>query len=513
MAPNSQLDRWAADKLAEQMGLGGEELKQIVEFLLSIQTPEEVVEFLSGMLGTDSAAVTFIEEFNTKRFPKMTTSGAWTAPLKTAVPEPVAPEGYRKAPLNDHAPGNNQNAARGEDAGLLISDRLESSPSGTRAANAIGKKKKGKAGGRMNVDAANSALEDIDGMVKVGNAPAGFGGRVACECLAAVHGLVTNCLHCGRIVCRLEGEGPCATCGTPVHSARQQITLVQTRKREAAAKPKPKDGYVGSRYGRAAGAQIPLASASAAAAASATVDSTLFPTLMSEADRAALNKAEAQRERLLDYQRNSTARTRVHDQASDFSYEDDAANKWLSAEDRALALRKAQEERKWAEDQKRRRVISIDLVNKRVTSAVEQNPFAKAGTPGTRVEPVSEEAPIDAGSTGQFRNPTIRIAPIYTPPTPVGTTKQTSKAASTETPSVARIPIQRRKAAAALAEIGQNVPVAPATPPPKGKTQKKGKTQLRRLQHDLAGFEGLYEEEGGDRRDGGEEAEDEPARG
>ncbi|KAJ3117318.1 hypothetical protein HK100_000845, partial [Physocladia obscura] len=38
----------------------------------------------------------------------------------------------------------------------------------------------------------------------------------------------------------------------------------------------------------------------------------VFPTLTSEKDLAALRKAEEQMARLLEYQKNSTARTRVH---------------------------------------------------------------------------------------------------------------------------------------------------------------------------------------------------------
>jgi len=41
-------------------------------------------------------------------------------------------------------------------------------------------------------------------------------GRRSCSCQASKHKLVTNCLHCGRIVCEQEGAGPCLFCGTMV---------------------------------------------------------------------------------------------------------------------------------------------------------------------------------------------------------------------------------------------------------------------------------------------------------
>ncbi|KAI8911286.1 hypothetical protein DFJ77DRAFT_512293 [Powellomyces hirtus] len=492
MTLHNALDSWAADKLAEQMGLGGEDLNQIVSYLVSMSQPEEVADFLTGILGTEPTALTFIEEFNTRRFPKLKTAGAWNAPLKTPQPKPdaLSPKGgYRKSAVEEaYIPGSKP--VRADDSsGMLLSDKLGSAGSTSAASpvmrSAGGKKQKK---GRMNVDDAAHALDDIDGMVKVGNAPPGFGGRLVCECLAATHGLITNCLNCGKIVCRLEGEGPCSSCGTPVHSARQQMTLVQTRKRENVqkSKTKAKDAYVGARYGRAAGAQIPTTFKKAAAA---EVDESLFPTLMSEQDREALEKAEAQRERLLDYQRNSVARTHVHDTASDFSYEDDAANKWLSAEERALATKKAQEQRKWAEDQKRRRVITLDLKNRRVTAEVQRNPFDKtASVTETRTEALPP--PIDPSSTGQFRNPTIRIAPVYIAPTKQpSTTSATTAAVTTKTPSgddTTRIPIQRRKAQAAATSTPSHSKQQPQQQKPQPKNKRP---QMRRLQHDLEGFQ------------------------
>lgn len=42
--------------------------------------------------------------------------------------------------------------------------------------------------------------------------------RKACMCMSRKHALINNCLSCGRIVCQLEGEGPCFFCGNPVYA-------------------------------------------------------------------------------------------------------------------------------------------------------------------------------------------------------------------------------------------------------------------------------------------------------
>mmetsp|Transcript_19172 Transcript_19172/g.13766 ORF Transcript_19172/g.13766 Transcript_19172/m.13766 type:complete len:123 (+) Transcript_19172:290-658(+) len=37
--------------------------------------------------------------------------------------------------------------------------------------------------------------------------------RKICYCQGTKHPLINNCVSCGKIVCELEGEGPCLFCG------------------------------------------------------------------------------------------------------------------------------------------------------------------------------------------------------------------------------------------------------------------------------------------------------------
>lgn len=101
-----------------------------------------------------------------------------------------------------------------------------------------------------------------------------------CSCQARRHGLISNCLSCGKIVCEQEGEGPCQFCGA--------LVLKE-----------------GSSY--------------------AGLDEGAGP-LLSDAEVA----AEAYAKRLVDYDRNSAARTTVIDDQSDY-YEIEG-NSWLSME-------------------------------------------------------------------------------------------------------------------------------------------------------------------------------------
>jgi hypothetical protein len=56
-------------------------------------------------------------------------------------------------------------------------------------------------------------------------------GRHECECQAVKHGLVSNCLGCGRIVCSQEGSGPCLFCGSLVVTREEQVVLDRKSKK------------------------------------------------------------------------------------------------------------------------------------------------------------------------------------------------------------------------------------------------------------------------------------------
>lgn len=99
-----------------------------------------------------------------------------------------------------------------------------------------------------------------------------------CSCQARQHNLVSNCLSCGKIVCEQEGEGPCSFCGA--------LVLME-----------------GSTYAGLSDVEIPLSEAEA--------------------------EAEAYAKRLVDYDRNSAARTKVYDDQSD--YFEMEGNSWLSS--------------------------------------------------------------------------------------------------------------------------------------------------------------------------------------
>ncbi|KAF5477031.1 hypothetical protein F2P56_003710 [Juglans regia] len=185
-----------------------------------------------------------------------------------------------------------------------------------------------------------------------------------CSCQARRHRLVSNCLSCGKIVCEQEGEGPCSFCGS--------LVLME-----------------GSTY--------------------AGLDESLPP--LSDAEAA----AEAYAKRLVEYDRNSAARTTVIDDQSDY-YEIEG-NSWLSMEEKEL-LRKKREEIEEAEQAKRNKVVvTFDLLGRKVLLNEDE------------VSEIESEnrilRPRDEREVNRIKpNPSIRVQPVFLDP---GSTKKPDK--------------------------------------------------------------------------------------
>ncbi|XP_027331906.1 activating signal cointegrator 1 [Abrus precatorius] len=174
-----------------------------------------------------------------------------------------------------------------------------------------------------------------------------------CSCQARRHRLISNCLSCGKIVCEQEGEGPCNFCGALVL-------------RE------------GSSYAGLEESLPPLSDAEAA--------------------------AEAYAKRLVEYDRNSSARTTVIDDQSDY-YEIDG-NSWLSKEEKEL-LKKKQEEMEEAERAKRNRVVvTFDLVGRKVL--LNEDEVSELQSDNRILRPPDER------EVNRIKpNPTLKIQPVF----------------------------------------------------------------------------------------------------
>lgn len=180
-------------------------------------------------------------------------------------------QGYKKPPAHENGSAAVRKQIRPpKEAGVSITNgsknQTENVESSSKSKENSGMSKKKKAG------KAISLAEAAKGSVV-------FRKGQPCSCQARRHKLVSNCLSCGKIVCEQEGEGPCSFCSALVL-------------RE------------GSTY--------------------AGLDD--LPGPLSDAEAA----AEAYAKRLVDYDRNSAARTTVIDDQSD--YYNFEGNAWMSEE-------------------------------------------------------------------------------------------------------------------------------------------------------------------------------------
>jgi hypothetical protein len=142
-------------------------------------------------------------------------------------------------------------------------------------------------------------------------------------------------------------------------------------------------------------------------------------TGMSEAEI----KAREHRDRLLNFQAQNAQRTTVRDEAADFDV-GAGGSMWASPEERARELKRQQKllrEMEWnarPEYEKRRQVVSIDLVGKKVVkkmAAVERPPSPTEDEPE---EEVLREVDANRGTGGGgafSRNPLLGgvIKPVY----------------------------------------------------------------------------------------------------
>jgi DNA-directed RNA polymerase subunit RPC12/RpoP len=150
--------------------------------------------------------------------------------------------------------------------------------------------------------------KNIEKIAKELQGPA-FGQKKICYCMAREHELVGNCLACGKIVCAIEGRGPCMFCGHQV--------LVK--------------------------GQMPS----------------------SLPDKSSLIQAIKHKDKLIDYDRNTEERLAVIDDQNDWF--DISNNTWLSHEDREKAANMLSEQEKRVEEAKRLISLSVNLSNASVS--------------------------------------------------------------------------------------------------------------------------------------------------
>lgn len=321
-------------------------------------------------------------------------------------------------------------------AGSLISDfgKKSKSTSSSRAASqnpsrnaSPAPKTKVNITGGNAMHGASTVLNDLDAAIRTleisTNASLSADpSKRKCNCIATRHPLLAaapNCLNCGKVICVKEGLGPCTFCGSAILGKDEIQSMIRTLKEERGVEKQRLDA---SSHRRAEVSRTP-----APFSAPKTLDMT-----------PAEQKAKEHRDRLLGFQAQNAKRTTVRDEAADFDTSlatsmavgggSGMGGMWSSPAERARELKRQQRvlaEQEWnarPEYEKRRQVVSVDLVNGKVVkrmAKIETPKFESDGEDNDDEDVVEMELVSGLGHNGGggtfSRNPLLGglIKPVW----------------------------------------------------------------------------------------------------
>ncbi|KAI9136127.1 hypothetical protein BKA69DRAFT_1105893 [Paraphysoderma sedebokerense] len=435
----TSLKSYTLHTLSLLLGANSDDLEPIFEYLVTYQNAEEISSYLQTLVGDSPEALEFIEEFVKRRFQSGVNHDASTGdgegmdidnnsglgysdrqsegrdaqsagsansqnqfqtlPQPTSTSTSLPSKKSYSSVTSTSIPGVSSNAVPSLPSSLITDDFP--APSGTSVESLRGdigqagtknrkEKKKKKAKG-MSIKEYENFLKRSGGKVDEG--------RINCGCQASKHDLLTNCLSCGRVICMAEGPGPCLFCGTLVLSAQQQIELLLQRQRDNTG--------IKSRL------DLPD-----------QIDNALADVTEK------LQKAEENKNRLLDYQRSSAQRTKVYDAASDFySPSQDRSRHWLSKDEQQVLFQKEAERIELLKEREIRSgkgyTITLDLQGKKVmlddsmskNVIKEDRRMKPEADSDTEVMEEHENMDGESTSTGLYKNPNLdtTITPKYIP--------------------------------------------------------------------------------------------------
>nr|CAB3223411.1 activating signal cointegrator 1-like [Phallusia mammillata] len=302
---------WLAIELTKLLGIDEESSADISAYVSSFKQKEDVVTFVTELLGNDANATDRSLDAKQREFLRQTEL-QWE---KIQVPENMVV--YKRDDDTElKMPGKNLAMSKNKNNPFSINDESDVH---------TGKKGKKKQ--------TYVSLYGKDG--KLTNKGVIIPGRNPCECQAQKHKLVNNCLKCGRVVCEQEGSGPCLFCGNLVCTREEKEILARHSNKSEKLHKK--------------------------------LMSVPGPSQIEEDDNhvaKALEKARAYKNRLLKYDRTCAQRTRVIDDESDYFAAD--TNIWLGDKERELMKKKEAELWEKKHGSRLNKKVTLDFAGRRV---------------------------------------------------------------------------------------------------------------------------------------------------
>ncbi|KAH8291630.1 hypothetical protein KR018_007852 [Drosophila ironensis] len=224
---------------------------------------------------------------------------------------------------------------------------------------------KGKAGKYVNLYASDGRLAGDTILLK---------GRRRCDCQASQHKLINNCLGCGRIVCEQEGPGPCLCCGDIVRTQEEEEQQLARAAAEMAAQEKASAGKQAGKQSKkqAKNANTKDAGKGGKGGKEAGKNGKdAGKNLTKDSSKESLEKALAQRDRLLEYDKNSEKRTTVIDDELDYFQENSV---WLTDAEREKFEKLKSEMHDLKHGSRTKRKIRVDFAGREMP---EELPISK----------------------------------------------------------------------------------------------------------------------------------------
>ncbi|SCU90429.1 LANO_0D08724g1_1 [Lachancea nothofagi CBS 11611] len=336
--------------------------RQLCEQILSSHEnePEKVAERFLEILGSEDISLSFVLQFNEKLSYKEPSKVVKEPP----VAQPVSKASYEKVKEQDLEPLKLTNTA--PKAAPKSSGPKYQSP----ATKAVATQEKPKKNARLK---KLQNLQEIDDVLKVLELESSESDptKYSCQCQGNRHPLfevAPNCLSCGKIICAREGLNlnNCTFCGAELLSLEERSKIIEVLNQEkldmatskasvTAEKPKKSKGY---KIMSGTGTNL------------FSEQDKLFERIEKEKERerkrkevldglekaqegqdkanadggdedSELKVAQDRLETLMHFQSTSAQRTKIIDNASDFSMSNES-NVWGNAQDRALMLKKQQ---------------------------------------------------------------------------------------------------------------------------------------------------------------------------
>ncbi|EPX74684.1 thyroid receptor interacting protein [Schizosaccharomyces octosporus yFS286] len=387
---SSHLEQWAKENVLQILPLDEESALLVVQTAVAAKNAEEAKNHWISLLGESPEIIEFVSEFNRRRF----------------APSLGEDTGFKKFDVNRNTKGGSNTFSSNSTAyptinqqqkasqtRLSSSDRDRSKPRKTKddLYNIPKAPQKTTVQGTLTSDLMGSKkaskpkqlpqVSKIDGLADIERAiheveisqKSSSSNRRSCDCQGRKHPLneaAPNCLNCGKIICMLEGMGPCTFCKAPVISKTQQLELLQELKKagsdlKQAANQKTKSKHSSSKH------QFQKLNNS-------SIHSIFIDP--KQLEQKAI-EAEQRKNVLLNFDRTAAQRTKIIDEAADFDPTTLASDTWASPAEKALNLVKVQHALAQKE-KKKKKVLSISLSGKKVV--VDQ-----------KDESSDEEVPID----------------------------------------------------------------------------------------------------------------------